>query len=101
MLSQLMLHVRSHDVPVLWTRTLDAKTLEGMGLVAVTSDQKFDAVLRVPRFPESVFRGAVVTTRRPATDVIQCWLDESRYRIRGQEQASVLWRNVLEPALKR
>lgn len=85
-------------VPVVWTPSLDAARLEEHGLVAVSGDQRADVVLRVPRYPESLFRGVVLPGMSPVTDIIQCWLDTSHYRIRGQEQADFLWRHVLKAA---
>lgn len=85
-------------VPVVWTPSLDAARLEELGLIAVQGEQRADVVLRVPRYPESLFRGVVSPQGAPVTDVIQCWLDTSHYRIRGQEQADFLWRHVLKPA---
>lgn len=49
--------------------------------------------------PRSADRGVVRPRLSPVTDIIQCWLDTSYTRIRGQEQADFLWRNVLKPAL--
>ena len=88
----------SGAVPVVWTSSLDAARLEELGLVVSEAERRADVVLRVPRYPESLFRGVVRPQRSPVTDVIQCWLDTSHYRIRGQEQADFLWRNVLKPA---
>lgn len=86
-------------VPVVWAESLDASTLEENGLVIDTTGQKTDLVLRVPRYPESLYRGVVQLDRSPVTDVLQCWLDTSHYRIRGEEQADFLWRTVLKPKL--
>lgn len=88
----------SGAVPVVWTPSLDAARLEALGLVVSGKDQRADVVLRVPRYPESLFRGAVQPGPSPVTDVIQCWLDTSQYRIRGLEQADFLWRTVINPA---
>jgi hypothetical protein len=88
----------SGALPVVWTPTPDAAPLEEFGLVAVQPGQRTDVVLRVPRYPESLFRGVVKPGMSPVTDIIQCWLDTSHYRIRGQEQADFLWRQVLKPA---
>ena len=35
----------------------------------------------------------------PVADVIQCWLDVSGEPARGAEQAALLWRRVLGPAI--
>lgn len=88
----------SGAVPVAWTPSLDAARLEQLGLVAVQGEQRADVVLRVPRYRESLFRGVVQPRAAPVTDVIQCWLDTSHYRVRGEEQADFLWRKVLKPA---
>lgn len=85
-------------VPVVWTPSLDAARLEEHGLVAVQGEHRADVELRVPRYAESLFRGVVSPQGAPVTDIIQCWLDTSHYRIRGQEQADFLWRHVLAPA---
>lgn len=87
--------------PVVWTDSLTPERLEAHGLVVAAAGQAVDLVLRVPRYPESLFRGAVKPAGPPATDIIQCWLDVSHYRVRGQEQADFLWRRVLKPAFER
>ena len=87
--------------PVVWTDSLKPERLESHGLVVTAAGQPADLVLRVPRYPESLFRGAVKPGGPPATDIIQCWLDVSHYRLRGQEQADFLWRRVLKPAFDR
>lgn len=88
----------SGAVPVVWTPSLDAARIEELGLVASQAGQRVDVVLRVPRYPESLFRGIVQPQLSPVTDVIQCWLDTSHSRIRGQEQADFIWRNVIKQA---
>ena len=85
--------------PVVWTSSLDTERLEQLGLLPVEKDsERFDVVLRVPRYPATLFRGVVTPNGTPVTDVLQCWLDTSHYRIRGQEQADFLWRRILKPA---
>jgi hypothetical protein len=83
--------------PMAWTPSLDAQLLESLGLVVDSTSSRVDVGLAVPRFPESIYR-ARPTSGAPATDVIQCWLETSHYRLRGQEQADFLWRRVLQPA---
>lgn len=87
--------------PVVWTPSLDVTRLERLGLVVGRSDAPADLMLRVPRYPQSLFRGVVSPHASPVTDVIQCWLDTSHFRIRGEEQADFLWRRVLKPAFSR
>lgn len=89
------------SVPVVWTSSLDTAHLEQLGLVPVESAQRFDVVLRVPRYPQALFRGVVSPNGTPVTDILQCWLDTSHHRIRGQEQADFLWRHALKPAFTR
>ena len=90
----------SGAVPVVYAPTLDAGLLERLGLVAVSGDQGVDVVLRAPRYPQSVLRGALRASAGLVTDVVQCWLDTSHHRVRVQEQAEFLWRRVLNPAFE-
>lgn len=85
--------------PVVWLERLDPATLKSWGFVPTSSEhQPFDVVLRVPRYPESLFRGCVMVDNQRVTDVIQCWLDASYHPVRGAEQADFVWRRVLTPA---
>ncbi len=54
-------------------------------------------LLRVARFPESTFRGAVRRDGVMVADVIQVWLDVLHHPTRGQEQAEHIFRRVLRP----
>ena len=54
-------------------------------------------LLRVARFPESTFRGAVRRDGGMVADVIQVWLDVLNHPTRGQEQAEHIFRKVLRP----
>lgn len=56
-------------------------------------------LLRVARFPESTFRGAVRRDGVMVADVIQVWLDVLNHPTRGQEQAEHIFRKVLRPLL--
>lgn len=60
-------------VPVVWTPSLDAVSLELHGLVVDESGQKTDLVLRVPRHPESLFRGVVQLD----SSLLHRWVDEA------------------------
>ena len=55
--------------------------------------------LRLARWPESLFRAAADVDGVPVADAIQCWLDVSGEPARGAEQAGLIWRRVLGPAL--
>lgn len=91
-------HVRGAPIH-LYVRRMDASLLERLGLALAPRGQPADVMVRVARWPESVFRGAVSRGGVPATDVIQCWLDVSAEPARGAEQAALIWRRVLGPAL--
>ncbi len=93
-------HVRGAPVH-LYVRRIDAGQLEQLGLALASRGQPADVVVRVARWPESVFRGAVLREGVPVADVIQCWLDVSGEPARGAEQAAFIWRRVLGPALAR
>ncbi len=54
-------------------------------------------LLRIARFPESTFRGAVRRDGVMVADVIQVWLDALNHPTRGREQADHIFRKVLGP----
>jgi hypothetical protein len=66
----------------------------------VPEGERVDIVLRVPRFPESLFRAAPKVKGAPVADVVQCWLDVSHHSARGEEQADFLWRRAIAPSLE-
>lgn len=80
--------------------SLDWRQLERMGLVPAQEGEQSKVLLRIPKFPEALFRAAPVEHGIQASDIIQCWLDVSHHRARGQEQADVLWRRTIRPALE-
>lgn len=91
-------HVRGAPVH-LYVRSADAELLEELGLAPAQRGQPSDVVVRVARWPESVFRAAARPDGVPVADVLQCWLDVSSHPARGAEQADYLWKRVLGPAL--
>jgi hypothetical protein len=91
-------HVRGAPIH-LYVRRAEVDVLEALGLILVDQGKPADVVVRVARWPESVFRGAVRRDGVPVADVLQCWLDVSSEPARGAEQAAHLWRRVLGPAL--
>jgi AcrR family transcriptional regulator len=87
-------------VPVhLYVRRPVPALLERLGLGLAPPGQAADVLLRVPRWPRSVFRGAVRPSGIPAADVLQCWLDVSAEPARGAEQATFLWKRAIGPRL--
>jgi len=89
----------SGGLPEAWVVSFDQAALDALGFIPAPSG-KFDVILSLPTYPESVFR-ALVRDGAPTSDVIQCWLDASVSRVRGEEQASFIWRKVLGPAFER
>jgi len=91
-------HVRGAPVH-LYVRRLDPELLERLGVSIAPDGQRPDLLLRVARWPESLFRAEVDIDGVPVSDVIQCWLDVSGEPARGAEQAAFIWRRVLGPAI--
>jgi hypothetical protein len=56
-----------------------------------------DLIVRQAPWPESTFRGAVDRGGLLAADAIQVWLDVSHHPSRGQEQARLIYQEVLQP----
>lgn len=67
------------------------------GFAPAEAGEAPDLILRWPRAPQSVFRGIVNSRGRPASDILQVWLDVASHPTRGREQADLIWRKVLEP----
>lgn len=91
-------HVRGAPLH-LYVRNVEPELLERLGILIAPNGQHPDLVLRIARWPESIFRAAVNVDGVPVADVIQCWLDVSSEPTRGAEQAAFIWRRVLGPAL--
>lgn len=91
-------HVRGAPIH-LYVRHAEAEVLERLGVVIASNGQHPDLILRVARWPESLFRAAVDIDGVPVADAIQCWLDVSGEPARGAEQAAFIWRRVLGPAI--
>jgi hypothetical protein len=83
--------------PHLYVDRLEVSTLKEFGLTLEDADRRADLFVRVPAFPESVFRGVVHPEGLPVSDVFQIWLDVSAHPTRGREQAEEIRRRVLKP----
>jgi hypothetical protein len=70
------------------------------GLVPAAPGDRVDVILRQPRAPKSVFRGAVNENGIRVSDVLQVWLDVSEHPSRGHEQAEIIYKNVLDNLVK-
>jgi hypothetical protein len=91
-------HVRGAPIH-LYVRHVEPELLERLGVAIVPNGQQPDLLLRVARWPESLFRAAVNVKGVPVADVIQCWLDVSGEPARGAEQAAFIWKRVLGRAI--
>lgn len=61
----------------------------------VREGERPDLIVQQPKFPQSLFRGAVVRDGLRVTDIIQTWLDVSAHPARGAEQAAELEHGIL------
>jgi hypothetical protein len=85
--------------PSLYIERIEPGILEKLGLSASSVDIDPDVYVRVPRNDESVFRSVVLNDGVPVCDVLQVWLDVAQHPSRGREQADLIWRRILAPAL--
>ncbi len=85
--------------PYLYIERMDSGILEKLGFSARSEDVDPDVHVRVPRNDESVFRAVVLNDGVPVCDVLQVWLDVAQHPSRGREQADLIWRKILAPAL--
>lgn len=68
------------------------------GLVAMPGGAP-DLIVREAASPQSTFRGAVMRDGVACADVIQTWLDVASHPTRGEEQAALIYNQVLRPRL--
>lgn len=73
---------------------IDQEALRELGLSLETAGHQPDVILRVPKYPEAVFRAAVKRDGVPTSDILQVWLDVSNHPARGKDQADILRRRV-------
>jgi hypothetical protein len=89
-----------HSVrPYLYVERAERNALESLGLSTNGMEQNADVCIRIPRNRESVFRGAVFSEGVPASDILQVWLDVDHHPSRGKENADLIWKKFLAPAL--
>src|ERR1700719_2401029 len=87
--------------PYLYIEPIEPRILEKLGFSASSVDADPDVYIRVPRDDESVFRAVVLEDGVPVCDVLQVWLDVAQHPSRGREQADLIWRKILAPALEK
>jgi hypothetical protein len=91
-----------HGVPPhLYVRQLPAgTTADWKNLVPAERGEAPDVIIRAATAPNTVFRGAVTSDSVRVSDVVQVWLDVSSHPSRGNEQAELIRRRILEPVLQ-
>jgi len=86
--------------PYLYLERLNAAVLKDLGLSGNGEEEGADLYVRIPGNRESAFRGVVRKDGVPVSDILQVWLDVSQHPSRGKEQADLIWRRILSPALE-
>jgi hypothetical protein len=86
-------------MPHLFVESLEPEVLKELGISIQDTDRHTDLYLRVPPYPEAVFRAAVVRDGLPVADVLQVWLDTYSQPARGHQQADEIRRRALAPLL--
>jgi hypothetical protein len=86
--------------PHLYLERMSEEVLQRLGLSVNGAEQHADIFIRIPGNREGVFRGAVVKDGVPSSDILQVWLDVAQHPSRGREQADLIWRRILAPALE-
>ena len=86
--------------PYLYLERLNAEVVRDLGLSGKAEEAEADLYVRIPGNRESAFRGVVRKDGVPVSDILQVWLDVSQHPSRGKEQADLIWRRILSPALE-
>jgi hypothetical protein len=86
--------------PYLYLERLNAEVVKDLGLSGNAEEAEADLYVRIPGNRESAFRGVVRKDGVPVSDILQVWLDVSKHPSRGKEQADLIWRRILSPALE-
>lgn len=85
--------------PHLYIERIDQEALRELGLSLETAGHQADVLVRVPKYPEAVFRAAVERDGVPTSDILQVWLDVSNHPARGKDQADLLRKRVFGQVL--
>ncbi|MFT7622395.1 MAG: hypothetical protein ACI9WU_001568 [Myxococcota bacterium] len=64
--------------------------MRDLGLIEAGQGEHAEVIVRLPRFPESTFRGAVAREELTVADPIQCLLDIAGSSARGEEMMPLL-----------
>ncbi len=87
--------------PHLYIERSDQEVLRELGLSLEPAGREADVFVRVPKYPEAVFRAAVGRDGVPVSDILQVWLDVSNHPARGKDQADLLRKRVFSQVLDR
>jgi hypothetical protein len=96
---------RVHGAPLhAYLESISRTSLEALDLIQVGPGDKFDVKIVQPNFPESTFRGAVLSqrgvhSRVPVADILQTWLELRDHPVRGKEASDEIERAVISPWL--
>jgi hypothetical protein len=82
-----------------YVERLDPLVFDALGLSIAQRGDPVHVVVRVPRWPRSLFRAAVDREGVLASDALQVWLDVSDHPARGDEQADEIWKRILRPVV--
>lgn len=86
--------------PYVYVRKLGSEAVRSRNnLVPAERHESPDLYLRKAPAPRSTFRGMVKRDGVSISDIIQIWLDVSLHPSRGQEQADLIRRRVLDPVI--
>ena len=88
-------HVKGVSPYVYVPRLLRPDRHAWKGMAPASRGESPDLILKQPRAPQSVFRGAVHLDGMVVSDVLQVWLDVSVHPSRGEEQADLIHRKIL------
>jgi hypothetical protein len=86
--------------PSLYLERLNTEVLKDLGLSGNANEPEADVHVRIPGNRECIFRSVVRRDGIPVSDILQVWLDVGQHPSRGKEQADLIWKRILSPALE-
>jgi hypothetical protein len=85
--------------PSFYLERMNSEVLKDLGLSGDAEEPEADVRVRIPGNRECIFRGIVRRDGVPVSDILQVWLDVGEHPSRGKEQADLIWKRILSPAL--
>jgi hypothetical protein len=85
--------------PSFYLERMNLEVLKNLGLSGDSEEPEADVRVRIPGNRECIFRGIVRRDGVPVSDILQVWLDVGEHPSRGKEQADLIWKRILSPAL--